>query len=170
MIYLKPLDDAFDRMDVCYARYQDDIVILCKSASQFARAKRRLYRLFKALDLPVAKQKRYLGRLRPFHFLGATLAKTQPCQSHYVPATLHSRSVVKASNKASASIRFESATQSKERYLLLWALWWERALGEDTITHLRTLYEWSKDPLIKQLVRYIISSLLAETLTALPAQ
>jgi len=29
-IYLKPLDDAFNDMDVTYVRYQDDIFILCK--------------------------------------------------------------------------------------------------------------------------------------------
>src|SRR5262249_33779174 len=30
-IYLKPLDDAFDALDVTYLRYQDDILIFCKT-------------------------------------------------------------------------------------------------------------------------------------------
>ena len=37
-IYLKPLDDAFNNMDVTYLRYQDDILILCKTKRQLNRA------------------------------------------------------------------------------------------------------------------------------------
>lgn len=33
-IFLKPLDDAFNNMDVTYLRYQDDILILCKTKRQ----------------------------------------------------------------------------------------------------------------------------------------
>lgn len=41
-IYLKPLDDAFDQMDVTYLRYQDDILILCKTKRQMNRCRRRM--------------------------------------------------------------------------------------------------------------------------------
>src|SRR5579872_3297723 len=33
-IYLKPLDDTFDHMDVTYIRYQDDLIVLCKTKRQ----------------------------------------------------------------------------------------------------------------------------------------
>ena len=33
-IYLKPLDDAFDMMDVTYLRYLDDVLVLCKTKRQ----------------------------------------------------------------------------------------------------------------------------------------
>ena len=39
-IYLKPLDDAFDAMDVTYLRYQDDVLILCQSKRQLNALKR----------------------------------------------------------------------------------------------------------------------------------
>lgn len=41
-IYLKPLDEAFDAMDVTYLRYQDDILILCRSRRQLERCKQRM--------------------------------------------------------------------------------------------------------------------------------
>ena len=41
-IYLKPLDQAFDSMDVTYIRYQDDILILCQSMRQLNRCKQRV--------------------------------------------------------------------------------------------------------------------------------
>jgi len=34
-IYLKPLDDAFDEMDITYLRYQDDILIFCLPNANF---------------------------------------------------------------------------------------------------------------------------------------
>lgn len=41
-IYLKPLDEAFDGMDVTYLRYQDDILILCYTKRQLERCKQRM--------------------------------------------------------------------------------------------------------------------------------
>ena len=40
-IYLKPLDDAFSGMDVAYFRFQDDVLVLCKTKRQLNRARRR---------------------------------------------------------------------------------------------------------------------------------
>lgn len=41
-LYLKPLDDEFDRMDVTYLRFQDDLLILCKTKRQMNRCKQRM--------------------------------------------------------------------------------------------------------------------------------
>ena len=38
-LYLNPLDDAFDTMDVTYLRYHDDIIILCQTKRQLELAK-----------------------------------------------------------------------------------------------------------------------------------
>jgi len=46
-IYLKPLDDAFDAMDVTYLRYQDDVLTLCQSKRQLNRTKARLLSMLK---------------------------------------------------------------------------------------------------------------------------
>src|SRR3990167_11550332 len=41
-IYLKPLDDAFLNTSVHYFRFQDDVLILCKTKRQMNRCRRRL--------------------------------------------------------------------------------------------------------------------------------
>lgn len=37
--YLKPLDDAFDNKDVSYFRFQEDVLILCKTKRQLTRCR-----------------------------------------------------------------------------------------------------------------------------------
>src|SRR3990167_2430816 len=44
-IFLKKLDDAFNNADVHYLRYQDDIIILCKTKRQLLRCRRRIMEL-----------------------------------------------------------------------------------------------------------------------------
>ena len=68
MIYLKPLDTAFSNMDVCYARYQDDIIILFKSKSQFYRGKRKMIAVLNNLELQLSKKKSYMGPIKYFYF------------------------------------------------------------------------------------------------------
>ena len=41
-LFLKPLDDAFNTMQLTYLRYQDDILILCQTKRQLTRAVLRL--------------------------------------------------------------------------------------------------------------------------------
>ena len=54
-IYLKPLDDAFDNMDVTYLRYQDDILILCKTKRQLNRARRRMMEVLHERHLSLSR-------------------------------------------------------------------------------------------------------------------
>jgi RNA-directed DNA polymerase len=77
-IYLKPLDDAFDNMDVFYARYQDDLIILCKTKSQFNRCRRKLMNVLHERRLKLSQKKSRLGEIKnEFHFLGIKYSGTQ---------------------------------------------------------------------------------------------
>lgn len=78
-IYLKPLDEAFDGMDVFYARYQDDVLILCKTKSQLNRCRRKLMNVLQERCLRLSRKKSMHGELTTgFHFLGVHYSGTQP--------------------------------------------------------------------------------------------
>lgn len=78
-LYLKPLDDAFNTMDVTYLRYQDDIIILCKTKRQLERCKRRLMEVLHERRLRLSRKKTRIGSIHEgFHFLGINYLETQP--------------------------------------------------------------------------------------------
>ncbi len=77
-IYLKPLDDAFNEMDVTYLRYQDDVLILCHTQRQLNRCKRQMMAVLKERRLSLSRKKTRIGRIdRGFHFLGIHYPGTQ---------------------------------------------------------------------------------------------
>jgi RNA-directed DNA polymerase len=70
-IFLKPLDQTFAQMDVTYLRYQDDILILCKSDRQLKRCKSRMNQILQERGLQLSRRKTCMGEIaRGFHFLG----------------------------------------------------------------------------------------------------
>ncbi len=78
-LYLKPLDDAFLQMDVTYLRYQDDLIILCKTKRQLERCKRRLMQVLQERQLKLSRKKTRIGCLEQgFHFLGIDYPGTLP--------------------------------------------------------------------------------------------
>jgi RNA-directed DNA polymerase len=78
-LYLKPLDDAFDTMDVIYLRYQDDILILCQTKRQLNRCKQRLMDVLQERRLRLSRKKTRIGSIdKGFHFLGINYLETQP--------------------------------------------------------------------------------------------
>ena len=78
-LYLKPLDDAFDTMDVTYLRYQDDIIILCQTKRQLERAKQRLMDILHERRLRLSRKKTRIGSIdKGFHFLGINYLGPQP--------------------------------------------------------------------------------------------
>ena len=78
-LYLKPLDDAFDTMDVTYLRYQDDILILCQTKRQLERAKQRLMEILDKRRLRLSRKKTRIGSINQgFHFLGINYLEPQP--------------------------------------------------------------------------------------------
>jgi RNA-directed DNA polymerase len=78
-LYLKPLDDAFNAMDVAYFRYQDDILILCPTKRSFNRCKQRLTLVLKERQLCLSGKKTRMGFIHQgFHFLGTHYPQTRP--------------------------------------------------------------------------------------------
>ena len=81
-IYLKPLDDAFSGMDVAYFRFQDDVLILCKTKRQLNRARRRMMEVLYERQLSLSRKKSRMGSIgRGFHFLGVDYLPTQPADN-----------------------------------------------------------------------------------------
>lgn len=77
-IYLKPLDEAFDHMDVTYVRYQDDILILCQTKRQLNRCRRRMMEVLHERHLSLSRKKSRIGSIESeFHFLGVNYLATQ---------------------------------------------------------------------------------------------
>lgn len=77
-IYLKPLDDAFNAMDIIYIRYQDDIILLCKTRRQLNRCRRRLMQVLEERKLELSRKKSRMGDIsKSFHFLGIDYPGTQ---------------------------------------------------------------------------------------------
>lgn len=77
-IYLKPLDQAFDGMDVSYLRYQDDVLILCQTKRQLERCKQRMNEVLKERRLQLSRKKTRMGSIeKGFHFLGIYYPGTQ---------------------------------------------------------------------------------------------
>jgi hypothetical protein len=78
-IYLKPLDDAFLGMGVAYFRFQDDVLVLCKTKRQLNRARRRMMEVLHERQLSLSRKKSRMGSIgRGFHFLGIDYLPTQP--------------------------------------------------------------------------------------------
>ena len=73
-IYLKPLDDAFDNTMVTYIRFQDDLLILCKTKRQMQRAKRRMMEALNERRLTWSRKKSCMGSIdKGFHFFSRWL-------------------------------------------------------------------------------------------------
>jgi RNA-directed DNA polymerase len=78
-IYLKPLDDAFLTMDVTYLRFQDDVLILCKTKRQMNRCRRRMMAILQERHLTLSLKKSRMGSIADgFHYLGIQYSPTQP--------------------------------------------------------------------------------------------
>lgn len=78
-LYLKPLDDAFLNANVSYFRFQDDVLILCKTKRQQSRCRRRMMEVLNERQLKLSRKKSRMGTVTDsFHFLGIHYSLTQP--------------------------------------------------------------------------------------------
>ena len=117
-LYLKPLDDSFDAMDVTYLRYQDDIIILCQTKRQLERCKQRLMDVLQERRLQLSRKKTFIGSIdKGFHFLGINYLKTQPSDG---------TNVTQASSDQSIKAHHDcySAYMGGGRTVLLWLIIW----------------------------------------------
>ena len=70
-LYLKKLDDTFDKEGVLYLRYMDDIVILTKTRWHNRKAVSLLNSCFNRLKVKLHPDKTFIGKIeRGFDFLG----------------------------------------------------------------------------------------------------
>ena len=89
-IYLKPLDDAFDNMDVSYFRFQDDVLILCQTKRSLNRCKQRMMEVLRERRLSLSGKKTRIGSINTgFHFLGIHYLGTQPPSNTNVAKVIH---------------------------------------------------------------------------------
>jgi len=85
-IYLKPLDDVMSKMNVTYIRYQDDLIVLCKTKRQLNRCRRKMMEILQERQLKLSRKKSRIGSIsKGFHFLGIDYPGTQP--QDYTKAT-----------------------------------------------------------------------------------
>ncbi len=99
-IYLKPLDDAFDNMDVTYIRYQDDLIILCKTKRQLNRCRRKMMNILHERQLTLSRKKSRIGSIdKGFHFLGINYPGTQPQGHTKVAEAMNDESMVTHANE-----------------------------------------------------------------------
>ena len=78
-LYLKPMDDALTQTEVFYLRYQDDLIVLCKSKWQLNRCKQKVMGILKERKLSLARKKSRIGLVsKGFHFLGVNYLETRP--------------------------------------------------------------------------------------------
>jgi retron-type reverse transcriptase len=77
-LFLKPLDNTYDKMDVAYIRYQDDLIVQCQSERQLKRAKQHMLTVLKERRLGLSSKKTRVGSIHHgFHFLGMNYLGTQ---------------------------------------------------------------------------------------------
>ena len=70
-MYLKPLDDLMERLDLPYVRYMDDWVILAKTRWALRRVVQQVNTILDNLKLEKHPDKTFIGRIdRGFDFLG----------------------------------------------------------------------------------------------------
>jgi RNA-directed DNA polymerase len=88
-IYLKPLDDAFLNSNVAYFRFQDDVLILCKSKRSMNRCRRIMMNVLHERHLTLSRKKSRMGSIcRGFHFLGV----------HYPPTRMEDKTKATPAN------------------------------------------------------------------------
>ena len=76
-LYLKPIDDAMDELDLFYARFMDDWVILAPTRWKLRRAVKRVNEILNELNVKQHPDKTFVGRIsRGFDFLGYDFSPT----------------------------------------------------------------------------------------------
>ena len=162
-LYLKPLDVAFSNSGVHYARYNDDILILCKSKRQHIRAKRIINNILYQRKLTLSKKKSKLGHIsQGFHFLGFSYSPAQTVDKspdnikqnrNAVTAWFHPRTFRNAYLKLIAMVTNGLSTQSIRTYLLQWARFWNRTnVINEPHAAIKALANWTIDKAIKKCI------------------
>ena len=144
-LYLKPIDDAMQKMEVTYLRYQDDILILCKTRRQMNRCKQKMMKILHERYLKLSRRKTRMGKIDSgFHFLGISYPPTQPedntnteCISNRIMP--HPRTLRKARENVKHMVADSVSRKKIRSYLFRWLCWWATT---SSIWERRTLLKW----------------------------
>jgi hypothetical protein len=135
-LYLKPLDDTMQKMDVTYLRYQDDILILCKTERQLKRCWCKMMQILHERHLKLSRRKTCMGKIElGFHFLGITYPPTQTedntdtmhmneetyASDRIIP---HPRTLRKARENVKHMVADGVSRPKIRSYLFRWLCWW----------------------------------------------
>lgn len=159
-IYLKPLDDAFNEMDVDYFRFQDDALILCRTKRQMNRCRRRMMEVLRERRLTLSRKKSRIGLTKDgFHYLGVSYSPTQPVsntnvvyandvyylsktgggvaatseqEKHVLCITPHARTLRKARIQVQQMVTIGFSTKHIRRYLDQFIRWWAKTIDSWT--------------------------------------
>jgi hypothetical protein len=137
-LYLKSLDDTMQKMDVTYLRYQDDILILCKTKRQLSRCRCKMMKILHEKDLKLSRRKTRMGKIElGFHFLGITYLPAQTedntdpmhgndksCAANRIIP--HSRTLRKARENIKYMVKDGVSRPKIRSYLFRWLCWWAR--------------------------------------------
>lgn len=134
-LYLKRLDDAFEKTDTFYLRYMDDILILSKTRWQNRRAIRQLNECFNELKVSKHPDKTYFGKIESgfdflgYHFNGKTLSVAHNTRSRYQESIrrLYEQQVKKNANPKELAIRLNLYSQR-------WKRWCKAGLWQATLS------------------------------------
>ena len=101
-LYLKRLDDVISKMEVTYTRYQDDILVLCKTKRQLNRCWRTMLDVLHERQLTLSRKKTRMGDAR-------TLRKARLQVMSMVTDGLSAQQIRKYLLVANRNVRFCSA-------------------------------------------------------------
>lgn len=164
-LYLKPLDDAFLNSSAFYLRFNDDVLILCKSKRQMNRCRRIMMNVLHERHVSLSRKKSRMGLIKDgFHFLGVSYSSTQPKNNTKViyandacyldnmvgggettseqqnateiHITPHARTLRKARIQVQQMVTIGLSTKLIRRYLHQFLLWWVKTIDSWTYQEL----------------------------------
>lgn len=163
-LYLKPLDDGFLNSSAFYLRFQDDVLILCKTKRSMNRCRRIMMNILYERQLSLSRKKSRMGLINDgFHFLGVSYSSTQPKNNTKViyandacylynmggviaiseqqntaeiRITPHARTLRKARIQVQQMVTIGLSTKQIRRYLHQFLLWWVKTIESWTYQEL----------------------------------
>ena len=131
--FLKKLDESFcNETQAFYLRYNDDIIILLRSKSQFVRAKKRLKKVLLDLKLTLSPTKTLrVKSMMDFIFQGYVLRGRNPSKNalklnHRQPFLYINAVIPWALEKVKLMQASAGSPEKVQSYLRRWARWWAK--------------------------------------------
>ena len=142
-LYLKPLDDLMERLDLPYVRYMDDWVILAKTRWALRRVVQQVNTILDNLKLEKHPDKTFIGRIdRGFDFLGY----------RFVAEGLRLAAQTKQRFVERATRLYEQGAAASRigEYVRHWLTWVRSGCLEHVWDELLVLQRWVKTPIARK--------------------